>query len=198
MIWGFWASLKSTILGWNFCLLTLFRSYVSPGNPKGAMITHRNVVSDCSAFVKMTEVNFWERAIFPCFQWLASGLKNEGGHGPTIMLGLDCIRSSTWNRDKVWAFTGSEVTFSQIVFHYGPDPQLLLWPLTWIDRSNLLHLLYSKTSFEYCLINVFGEGNSNPLQYSCLENPMNRGAWWATVHRVTKSWTWLSNFTFTL
>jgi len=33
------------------------------------------------------------------------------------------------------------------------------------------------------------EGNGNPLQYSCLENPMDRGAWWATVHRVTKSWT---------
>ena len=31
------------------------------------------------------------------------------------------------------------------------------------------------------------EGNGNPLQYSCLENPMDRGAWWATVHRVTKS-----------
>ena len=32
-----------------------------------------------------------------------------------------------------------------------------------------------------------GEGNSNPLQYSCLENPMGRGTWWATVHGVTKS-----------
>ena len=32
-----------------------------------------------------------------------------------------------------------------------------------------------------------GEGNRNPLQYSCLENPMDRGAWWATVHRVSKS-----------
>ena len=31
-----------------------------------------------------------------------------------------------------------------------------------------------------------GEGNGNPLQYSCLENPMDRGAWWATVHRVAK------------
>ena len=31
-----------------------------------------------------------------------------------------------------------------------------------------------------------GEGNGKPLQYSCLENPMNRGAWWATVHGVTK------------
>ena len=36
-----------------------------------------------------------------------------------------------------------------------------------------------------------GEGNGNPLQYSCLENPMGRGAWWATVYRVAKSWTWL-------
>ena len=42
-----------------------------------------------------------------------------------------------------------------------------------------------------------GEGNGNPLQYSCLENPMNRGAWQATVHVVTKSQTGLSDFTFT-
>ena len=40
-----------------------------------------------------------------------------------------------------------------------------------------------------------GKGNGNPLQYSCLENPMDGGAWWATVHRVAKNWTWLSNFT---
>ena len=36
-----------------------------------------------------------------------------------------------------------------------------------------------------------GKGNGSPLQYSCLENPMDRGAWWATVHGVTKSWTQL-------
>ena len=34
-----------------------------------------------------------------------------------------------------------------------------------------------------------GEGNGNPLQYFCLENPMNREAWWATVHEAAKSWT---------
>jgi len=38
-----------------------------------------------------------------------------------------------------------------------------------------------------------GEGNGNPLQYSCLENSMDREAWWATVHGVTKSWTRLSD-----
>ena len=42
-----------------------------------------------------------------------------------------------------------------------------------------------------------GEGNGTPLQYSCLENPMDRGAWWAAVHGVAKNWTWLSDFTFT-
>ena len=42
-----------------------------------------------------------------------------------------------------------------------------------------------------------GEGNDNPLQYSCLENPMDRGAWGATVHGVTKSRTRLSDFTHT-
>ena len=40
-----------------------------------------------------------------------------------------------------------------------------------------------------------GEGNGNPLQYSCLENSMDGGAWWATVHGVTKSQTQLSDFT---
>ena len=41
-----------------------------------------------------------------------------------------------------------------------------------------------------------GEGNGNPLQYSCLENLMDRGAWWAAVHGVTKSQTRLNDFTF--
>ena len=39
--------------------------------------------------------------------------------------------------------------------------------------------------------NIPGERNGNPLQYSCLENPMDRGAWLAIIHGVTKSWTWL-------
>ena len=42
-----------------------------------------------------------------------------------------------------------------------------------------------------------GEGNGNPLQYSCLENPMEGGGWWGTVHGVAKSRTRLSDFTFT-
>ena len=45
--------------------------------------------------------------------------------------------------------------------------------------------------------NGVGEGNGNPLQYSCLENPMDGEAWWAAVHGVTKSRTQLNDFTFT-
>ena len=49
-----------------------------------------------------------------------------------------------------------------------------------------------------CCINLcIGEGNGTPLQYSCLENPMDGGAWWAAVHGVAKSQTRLSDFTFT-
>ena len=42
-----------------------------------------------------------------------------------------------------------------------------------------------------------GEGNGNPLQYSCLENPMDRGAWWTTIHGVAKSQTRLTSLHFT-
>ena len=50
----------------------------------------------------------------------------------------------------------------------------------------------------YRTVQLFcGEGDGTPLQYSCLENPMDGGAWWAAVHGVSKSWTWLNDFTFT-
>ena len=46
-------------------------------------------------------------------------------------------------------------------------------------------------------LSCIGEGHGNPLQCSCLENPRDGGAWWATVHGVMKNWTRLSDFTFT-
>ena len=49
----------------------------------------------------------------------------------------------------------------------------------------------------YMTIGTNGEGNGTPLQYSCLENPMDGGACWAAFHEVAKHWTRLSNFTFT-
>ena len=47
------------------------------------------------------------------------------------------------------------------------------------------------------LLSLAGEGNGTPLQSSCLENPMDRGAWWAVVHGVAKNRTRLSDFPFT-
>ena len=51
--------------------------------------------------------------------------------------------------------------------------------------------------FSMFLYDNHGEGTGTPLQYSCLENPMDRGAWWAAVHGVAKSHTQLGDFTFT-
>ncbi|XDA77621.1 hypothetical protein R6Z07F_007752 [Ovis aries] len=63
----------------------------------------------------------------------------------------------------------------------------------------LLNSLYVIILLIICMVlyHVFGEGNGNPLQYSCLNNPMDGGAPWAAVHGVAEGWTRLSNFTFT-
>ena len=53
------------------------------------------------------------------------------------------------------------------------------------------------SQFLYASIVSYGEGNGTPFQYSCLENPMDGGAWWAAIHGVAKSRTRLSDFTFT-
>ena len=57
------------------------------------------------------------------------------------------------------------------------------------DTTERLHFHFS--------LSCTGEGNGNPLQCSCLENPRDRGAWWAAIYGVAKSWTRLSDFTFT-
>ena len=57
------------------------------------------------------------------------------------------------------------------------------------DITERLHFHFS--------LSCIGEGKGNPLQYSCLENPRDRGAWWATVHGVTQSQTQLIYFTIT-
>ena len=55
---------------------------------------------------------------------------------------------------------------------------------------------YWRLSIYILPMTTFGEGNGNPLQYSCLENPKDGGAWQATVHGVAESWTQLNSFTF--
>ena len=71
-----------------------------------------------------------------------------------------------------------------------------------LQRSSKLHVALHVGQYVGILIfqlhsASYGEGNGTPLQYSCLENPMDGGAWWATVHGVAKSRTQLNDFTFT-
>ena len=69
--------------------------------------------------------------------------------------------------------------------------------LAFLKHQKPSKLCFYMYSFLWLSNIPFGEGNGNPLQYSYLENPMDGGAWWAAVHGVAKSWTRLSNFTFT-
>ena len=71
----------------------------------------------------------------------------------------------------------------------------------WVSCSRLFPVLLVHSSVAvwfYWFVSVsFREGSGTPLQYSCLENSMDGGAWWTTVHGVAKSQTRLSDFTFT-
>ena len=90
----------------------------------------------------------------------------------------------------------------------------LLWPVCSLGKTllafALLHVVLQgqtclslQVSLDFLLLHSSplwwkgGEGNGTPLQYSCLENPMDRGAWWVAVHGVAKSRTRLRDFTFT-
>ena len=64
-----------------------------------------------------------------------------------------------------------------------------------IERVNFSGIWWS--DIKDTVLSYAGEGNGNPLQYSCLENPMDRWAWWAAVHGVARSRTRLSDFTLT-
>ena len=57
-------------------------------------------------------------------------------------------------------------------------------------------IMYNLSLIKVSLGSNTGEGNGTPLQYSCLENPMDGGAWWAAVHGVAEGWTGLSDSTF--
>ena len=63
------------------------------------------------------------------------------------------------------------------------------WGCKESDTTERLHFHFS--------LSCIGEGNGTPLQYSCLENPRDGGAWWAAVRGIAKSQTRLSDFTFT-
>ena len=83
-------------------------------------------------------------------------------------------------------------------------PNIELAPSDWLweampsftDFFNICFYIMKKNTWNILSVSQW-EGNGNPLQYSCLESPMDGRAWWAAVHGVTKGRPWLSDFTFT-
>ena len=85
---------------------------------------------------------------------------------------------------KEWLIPDLEQKIYKMILAYFSCPKARK-----LKSNSLGKLNYSR--------NNIGEGNGTPLQYSCLEDPMDGGAWWAAVHGVAKSRTRLSDFTFT-
>ena len=98
---------------------------------------------------------------------------------------------SPWKRTEVewkhWVITN--VSSKLRMRGWKMSAHVLLW------KHKVMQL--SEGKFWQYLVNLSREGNGTPLQYFCLENPMDGGAWWAAVREVSRSRTWLSNFTFT-
>ena len=101
------------------------------------------------------------------------------------------------------------LSFSNVLLNW-----IFAWPRS-LSSFNILHITYGlprwssgkETAFQYIKLRRRGfspqvgtmmwSRNGNPLQYSCWENPTDRGACWATVHGVASSWTWLNTHTHT-
>ena len=123
-----------------------------------------------------------------------------------------CIVGSQWCANLCCKQCNSVIhintdTYLYILFHYGFSQDIEYSSLCYAARPYCLSILnviaqqvrnlpYSRETRDSGLIpglgRSAGERNGKPLQYACLENSMDRGAWWATVHGVAKSRTWLT------
>ena len=103
---------------------------------------------------------------------------------PVLMLPPQMVLVSAFR--SVWSVFLTQISFLPSILPVG-----LPWRLN--SKESACHC--RKRGFVPGWGRAPGEGNSNPLQYSCLENPTGRGAWWAAVHQVAESQTRLSDFT---
>ena len=133
---------------------------------------------------------------FTLSESLSSGISVQFVHSAAIL--------SSWKHyfpKTSLPFACDPPTRFQIV-RDGSHQHLFHWSLSetciYLTLGALSMLKNDKeNNFKECSMTLIGEGNGNPLQYSCLENPMDGGAWWAAVHGVARSRTRLSVFTFT-
>ena len=113
---------------------------------------------------------------------LPSALRSEWPSGGPLS------KQSTNN--NFWRVCREKGTF----LHYWWECKLI--QLLYIQYTIYRQYYYIQYSIPYSILYI-GEGNGTPLQHSCLENPMDGGAWQAAVHGVTRSRTQLTDFTFT-
>ena len=85
---------------------------------------------------------------------------------------------------------------SWILIKPETETEKILKYLIHLKKKNNKPVIYNAVLLNTAIVSN-GEDNGSPLQYSCLENPMDGGVWWAAVHGVVKSRTRLSDFTFT-
>ena len=99
---------------------------------------------------------------------------------------------------KTWTSKSETMTDPGMIAVFRQSEDLFTWPCGFLGGSDgkASACNMGDPGLIPGSVRSSGEGNGNPLQYPCQENPMDRGDWYATVHGVTKSLTWLSDFTF--
>ena len=98
----------------------------------------------------------------------------------------------------VYGVTQSWTRLKQLSMHalekeMAPHSSTLAWRIPWMEEPGglqsmgSLRVRHSRATSLSLFLSCIGERNGNPLQYSCLENPRDRGAWWASIYRVAQS-----------
>ena len=135
------------------------------------------------------------------------GTKSEKGLGPRVYRFKQRTSPFFWPNFQVETAKQSTVKWRWSLSL--SDMLCLVWsslgPFTLLQMALFHSLGFARNCVSSCSNGIlllfsgfyFGEGNGTPRQYSCLENPIDGGAWWAAVHGVPESWTRLSDFTFT-
>ena len=178
MLWSqrtfcwFWQLFSSNLWVWAACMVlrqTRSRARQSPCSPGHLLLDQ----SSLSSLVKDTSIP----------QSVTASLL-YGHIFPVVPIIFQCFR---------WDFKTSLVNFSPLIFHSF----WIQFTASLVAQRKRIHLQCRRLAGDMGSVPGLGrcpgEGNGNPLLYSCLETPMDKGAWWTTVHMVTKSWRQLSD-----